>query len=118
MTTQSDIGGRSRVVMMVEQRSAPISVLERADLSADSKVLLTWLFMHGGGWEFRVGYALDQCKISPSTWQRKVRKELIAVGFFKQYRDRKTIDLPGGKGKKEVVEWQNIVTDEPCQIRR
>lgn len=118
MTKQSDVGGRSKVSMGVDSRCAPLPVLERDDLSADSKVLLTWLFMHGNNWEFRIGFALAKCKISQSTWQRKVRKELITGGFFEQYRDRTTIDLPGGKGKKEVVEWQNIVTDEPCRIRR
>lgn len=100
---------KSVVVISLDHRSAPIAVLEDSRLSAESKLLLTWLFMHGNGWEFVISYALRWCGISETMWHRKVRRELIAAGYFKQSRT--------GRG------WDNVVDAAPaaevdCSTRR
>lgn len=91
----------------VEYRSAPIAVLEDKSLSAEAKVLLTWLFMHSNGWQFVISYALSKCGISEATWQRRVRKELINAGYFSQSQTSILID-----GKQKFA-WENEITDEP-----
>lgn len=91
----------------IDYRSAPLLLLERSDLSAEAKVLATWVLMHGNGWEFRIAFALRQTKISLSKWERRVRKELLEAGFFHQVRGVGTQN-----GKPRIV-WENELTDEP-----
>lgn len=90
-------------------RSAPLEVLEHPRLSAPSKVLLTWLFMHGNDWEFIISYALKSCGITESSWKRSIKQELIKEGFFTQERrsemDEKT-------GRQQIV-WDNLISNEP-----
>lgn len=91
----------------IEYRSAPIEILEHKKLSAESKLFLTWILMHQSGWVVIISYALSKCGISESLWQRKVRKELIELGFFKQTRTSKIVD-----GVQRFV-WEQVVTDDP-----
>lgn len=91
----------------IDYRSAPLLLLERSDLSADSKVLATWVLMHGNGWEFRIAFALRQTKISLSRWERRVRKELLEAGFFHQVR------RVGTENGRPRIFWENVLTNEP-----
>lgn len=90
-------------------RPAPIVVLEDKSISAEAKVLMTWLFMHQNGWQFVISYALKQCGISEAVWQRRVRKELMNAGYFSQSQTSSLVD-----GKQKFV-WKNKFTDEPVR---
>ncbi len=92
----------------IDYRRAPLNVLEDPRLSSDAKVLLTWVLMHGNGWEFRIGYACKQVGLTEKRWLGKARKELLEAGYFVQTRARKVIE----KGK-EVMAWENVITDDP-----
>jgi len=89
-------------------RTAPMEILESTVLSFSTRVLLTWILMHGNSWKFRIGFALRQCGISERSW-RKVSGELKSAGFFTQERGRsRKVD-----GGRLVFEWKNVITDEP-----
>ncbi len=94
-----------------EWRAAPLEILVHPGLSPESKVLLTWLFMHGNNWKFKIGYSLNAIGISESIWKRRVRGEIMAAGFFVQSKSRHVVEEDGKK--KEVILWNNIFTDTP-----
>jgi len=106
MRKKSDAQGRVNV--SIDWRSAPLRLLEVKELCFEARLLMTWLFMHGNGWVFRVGYALQRLGVSESTWLRKVRPQLIETGFFKQRR------LKGEAGSPGFC-WDNEFSDEPLR---
>ncbi len=101
--------GSVLVKKRLDYRSAPIEILEHKKLSAEAKIFLTWLLMHQNGWKVVIGYALETLGISESIWTRRVRKELIELGFFQQKRTSENVD-----GVQRFV-WQQEVTDAPLQ---
>lgn len=98
-----------RVHVSIDYRSAPLALVEMSHLSAEARLLMVWLFMHGNGWEFLVGYALKTLGIAEWTWQRRVRKELVDNGFLIQSR---LVGEPGSPG----FAWINDFTDGPVRL--
>lgn len=91
----------------LDNRSAPIEVLEHSGLSAEAKVILTWTLMHQNGWVVKIGYMLDRCNVSERVWKR-ARKELIEAGFFVQRR----ISEKNEDGQQRLI-WKQEMTEEP-----
>lgn len=99
--------GSVSVKKKVEYRSAPIQILEHKKLSAEAKIFLTWILMHQNGWKVVISFALEMLGISEAIWTRRVRKELIKLGFFQQKRTSENVN-----GVQRFV-WQQEVTDAP-----
>jgi len=98
-----------QVELTVDYRASPLAIPSDKTLSFEARVLLTWLFQHGSGWKFIIGYALKTIGISQSTWKRRVRRELIARGFFVQRQ------LAGREGEPGF-RWSNVFTDKPLRL--
>jgi hypothetical protein len=102
--------GSVSVEISVEWRSAPIAILEHKKLSAEAKVFLTWILMHQNNWKVVISYALKTTGISEAIWTRRVRKELIELGFFQQKRTSEIVD------GVQRIQWLQKITDAPLRV--
>ena len=78
---------------------------KRPYLSPAARLALAWMIGRPDGWEIHIKHMLGRLGISELIW-RRVRKELIAAGFFRQIKRQD----PHNKGK---LIWVHEVGDEP-----
>lgn len=102
MTTKSR-GSQATVNRKLRSASVPDAVLEDCELSFPARIVLAWALGRQDGFEVWIWYMCKQLGLSDKSWPR-VRRELIAAGFFIQRRE---------KGEDGKFIWKNEFTDEP-----
>ena len=83
--------------------AVPDDALTDGRLPLDARAILGWLLGRPDGWVVKIGHMLKVMHAKQATWNR-VRKQLIATGYFCQTR---------GRGEDGKVEWESIVIYPP-----
>lgn len=101
--TRDSHGTQATVRRKLRSASVPDAVLENCELSFPARIVLAWALGRQDGFEVWIWYMCKQLGLSDKSWSR-VRRELIAAGFFIQRRE---------KGEDGKFIWTNEFTDEP-----
>lgn len=102
MTTESR-GSQATVHRKLRFAVVSDAVLEACKLSFPARIVLAWALGRQDGFEVWIWYMCKRLGLSDKSWPR-VRRELIAAGFFIQRRE---------KGEDGKFIWTNEFTDEP-----
>lgn len=103
-TTESESrGSQATVTRKLRFAAVPDAVLEDCGLSFSARIVLAWALGRQDGFAVWIWYMCKQLGLSDKSWPR-VRRELIAAGFFIQRRE---------KGEDGKFIWKNEFTDQP-----